>query len=40
MCDLTEAGLKIEKEKALNKLNELELRGLQRLLPLEASFVS
>jgi 5'-3' exonuclease len=40
MCDLTEAGLKIEKEKALNKLNELELRGLHRLLPLEASFVS
>ncbi|NYE04729.1 5'-3' exonuclease [Bacillus niacini] len=39
-CDLTEAGLKIEKEKAMNKLNELELRGLQRLLPLEASFVS
>jgi 5'-3' exonuclease len=39
-CDLIEAGLKIEKEKALNKLNELELRGLQRLLPLEASFVS
>jgi 5'-3' exonuclease len=39
-CNLEEAGLKIEKEKALNKLMELELRGLQRLLPLEASFVS
>ena len=34
-CALEEAGLRIEKEKALNKLLELELRGLQRLLPLD-----
>jgi hypothetical protein len=37
---LEEADLKIEKEKAMNKLMELELRGLQRLLPVEESFVS
>ena len=39
-CDLEEAGLRIKKEKAMNKLKELELRGLHRLLPLEASFIS
>ncbi|MCM2531878.1 5'-3' exonuclease [Neobacillus pocheonensis] len=39
-CALEEAGLRIEKEKALNKLMELELRGLQRILPLDEAFVS
>jgi 5'-3' exonuclease len=39
-CALEEAGLRIVKEKALNKLMELELRGLQRLLPLDEAFVS
>jgi 5'-3' exonuclease len=39
-CDLEMAGLKIHKEKAINKLLELELRGLQRLLPLDEAFVS
>jgi len=39
-CALEEAGLRIEKEKALNKLLELELRGLQRLLPFDEAFVS
>lgn len=39
-CSLEEAGLRIVKEKALNKLMELELRGLQRLLPLDEAFVS
>ncbi|MEH7109115.1 MULTISPECIES: 5'-3' exonuclease [Bacillaceae] len=39
-CSLEEAGLRIEKEKALKKLQELELRGLNRLLPLEEAFIS
>jgi 5'-3' exonuclease len=39
-CALEVAGLRIEKEKALSKLMELELRGLQRLLPLEEAFIS
>lgn len=39
-CSLEEAGLTIKKEKAINKLMELELRGLQRLLPLDEVFVS
>jgi 5'-3' exonuclease len=39
-CTLEEAGLRIEKDKALNKFMELELRGLQRLLPLDEVFVS
>jgi 5'-3' exonuclease len=39
-CDMEIAGLRIEKEKAMNKLLELELRGLQRLLPLDDAVVS
>lgn len=39
-CALEDAGLRIEKEKALNKLMELELRGFAKLLPLEQAFVS
>jgi 5'-3' exonuclease len=39
-CALDDAGLRIEKEKALNKLMELEIRGLQRLLPIDEKFVS
>ncbi|MFP5107848.1 5'-3' exonuclease [Neobacillus sp. C211] len=39
-CSLDDAGLRIEKEKALNKLMELELRGLQRLLPIDEAYVS
>jgi 5'-3' exonuclease len=39
-CNLEEAGLRIEKDKALSKLQELELRGIQRLLPLEEAFIS
>lgn len=39
-CSLDDAGLRIEKEKALNKLLELDLRGLQRLLPIDEMFVS
>ncbi|MCM3566855.1 5'-3' exonuclease [Neobacillus mesonae] len=38
-CTIEEAGLNIKKEKALDKLMELEIRGLQRLLPME-SFIS
>ncbi|WP_026573212.1 5'-3' exonuclease [Bacillus sp. UNC438CL73TsuS30] len=37
---LEDAGLKIVKEKALNKLTELELRGVQRLLPVDEAIVS
>ncbi|MGG1399434.1 5'-3' exonuclease [Bacillus salipaludis] len=37
---LEDAGLKIVKEKALNKLTELELRGVQRLLPIDEAIVS
>ncbi|WP_066257020.1 5'-3' exonuclease [Neobacillus drentensis] len=39
-CALDDASLRIEKEKAVNKLMELELRGLQRLLPIDEMFVS
>jgi 5'-3' exonuclease len=39
-CALEQAGLKIQKEKALNKLMEIELRGIERLLPLNEAFVS
>ncbi|MBV7508012.1 5'-3' exonuclease [Bacillus sp. sid0103] len=39
-CALDEAGLRIEKEKAMNKLMELELRGLQRILPIDEVNVS
>jgi 5'-3' exonuclease len=39
-CSLDDAGLRIEKEKALNKLMELELRGLQRLLPINEAYIS
>ncbi|WML25845.1 5'-3' exonuclease [Neobacillus sp. OS1-33] len=39
-CTLDDASLRIEKEKAVNKLMELELRGLQRLLPIDEMFVS
>ncbi|MCM3766629.1 5'-3' exonuclease [Neobacillus niacini] len=39
-CKLEEAGLRIAKEKALSKLQELELRGVHRLLPLEEAFIS
>jgi 5'-3' exonuclease len=39
-CALADAGLRIEREKAINKLMELELRGLQRLLPADEAFVS
>jgi 5'-3' exonuclease len=37
---LEETGLRIEKDKALNKLMEVELRGLQRLLPLNEAIIS
>jgi len=39
-CALEEAGLRIEKEKALNKLMEIELRGVQRLLPFDEAIIS
>lgn len=39
-CSLDEAGLRIEKDKALSKLMELELRGLNRLLPLSEAYIS
>lgn len=39
-CALEEAGLRIEKEKVMNKLMELELRGLQRILPLDEAIIS
>jgi 5'-3' exonuclease len=39
-CDLESAGLRIEREKAINKLMELELRGMDRLLPLKEAFIS
>ncbi len=39
-CDLEDAGLKIEREKAIGKMMELELRGLQRLLPIDETIVS
>ncbi|MGG3562531.1 5'-3' exonuclease [Neobacillus rhizosphaerae] len=37
---LEETGLRIEKDKALNKLLEVEIRGLQRLLPLNEAIIS
>jgi 5'-3' exonuclease len=39
-CNLNEAKLMIAKEKAFDKLADLELRGLHRILPQEADFVS
>ncbi|WP_096190855.1 5'-3' exonuclease [Neobacillus soli] len=39
-CALEDAGLRIKKDKALNKLMELELRGFAKLLPIEQAFVS
>ncbi|MFJ5715125.1 5'-3' exonuclease H3TH domain-containing protein [Neobacillus sp. NPDC093127] len=39
-CALEEAGLRIEREKAVNKLLEIELRGLQRLLPFDEAIIS
>jgi 5'-3' exonuclease len=39
-CALEEAGLRIEREKAVNKLIEIELRGLQRLLPFDEAIIS
>lgn len=39
-CALDKAGLRIEKEKAMNKLMELELRGVQRLLPFDEAIIS
>ncbi len=39
-CELEAAGLRIPKEKALNKLNEIELRGIQRLLPFDEAIIS
>ncbi|WP_042457688.1 5'-3' exonuclease [Neobacillus dielmonensis] len=39
-CNLEEAGLKIEKDKALKKLMELELRGAKNLLPIEEAIIS
>ncbi|KLT17466.1 5'-3' exonuclease [Neobacillus vireti] len=39
-CALEEAGLRIKREKAENKLMEMELRGLQRLLPLGEAIIS
>jgi 5'-3' exonuclease len=39
-CQLEQAGLRIPKENALNKLQEIELRGLQRLLPFDEAFIS
>ncbi|MBL4953807.1 5'-3' exonuclease [Neobacillus sp. OS1-32] len=39
-CTIEEAGLRIEREKVLNKLMELEIRGLQRLLPMDEAIIS
>lgn len=39
-CSLDEAILKVEKQKVMAKVNELELRGIQRLLPSAAKTVS
>jgi 5'-3' exonuclease len=39
-CDIEAAGLRIEKTKALDKLRELELRGIDRLLPINEAIVS
>ncbi|QCJ43217.1 5'-3' exonuclease [Bacillus sp. S3] len=39
-CVFEEAGLRIEKEKALNKLMEIELRGVQRLMSLDEAIIS
>ncbi|AZU63088.1 5'-3' exonuclease [Neobacillus mesonae] len=39
-CIIEDAGLKIEREKALTKLMELEIRGLQRLLPIDEVIIS
>jgi 5'-3' exonuclease len=39
-CSLDEAKIKFEKEKVLDKFSDLELRGLQRILPQEDAIVS
>lgn len=39
-CQLEQAGLRISKEKALNKLKEIELKGLHRMLPLGEAIIS
>ncbi|MED4226803.1 5'-3' exonuclease [Neobacillus cucumis] len=39
-CQLEQAGLRISKEKALNKLKEIELKGLHRILPLGEAIIS
>lgn len=39
-CQLDQAGLQIPMEKALSKLKEIELRGLQRLLPFDEAIIS
>ncbi|WML40307.1 5'-3' exonuclease [Neobacillus sp. OS1-2] len=39
-CALEEAWLRIEKDKAVNKLMEIELRGIQRLLPFDELIIS
>ncbi|CRK83863.1 5'-3' exonuclease [Neobacillus massiliamazoniensis] len=39
-CELEQAGLRIERDKALAKLMDIELRGSQSLLPLDEAFVS
>jgi len=40
LCELERSGLRISKEKAVTKLQEIEIRGLQRLLPLDEIIVS
>jgi 5'-3' exonuclease len=39
-CSLDEAQLTIEKDKVFDKLSDLELRGLHRIFPQEADFIS
>ncbi|WP_160721239.1 5'-3' exonuclease [Bacillus sp. USDA818B3_A] len=39
-CELERTGLLISKEKALSKLMEIELRGLQRFLPFDEAVIS
>ena len=39
-CTIEEAGLRIEREKVLNKLMELEIRGWQRLLSMDEAIIS
>lgn len=39
-CELADAELRIQKEKVLNKLMEIEIRGIQRLLPWDEAVIS